>query len=88
MLDLRLQHSGAAMTCPNCRCPACKAAAVNAVLVRVVVSRETDSELRKAFELLPGGRRFVERRDIGKPPVDPDAEQLAADVVLEHARAG
>lgn len=29
-------------------------------------------------------RRFVERRETGKPPVDPDAEQLAA---LEHARA-
>jgi hypothetical protein len=26
----------------------------------------------------------VERRETGKPPVDPDAEQLAA---LEHARA-
>lgn len=61
---------------------------MNAVLARVAVSRETDSELRKAFELLPGGRRFVERREMGTPPVDPDAEQLAADVVLEHARVG
>ena len=31
-------------------------------------------------------RRFVERRETGKPPVDPDAEQLAGDVVREMGR--
>lgn len=31
-------------------------------------------------------RRFVERREIGKPPVDPDAEQLAGDVVRKMGR--
>lgn len=35
-----------------------------------------------------GLRRFVEQREKGKVPVDPDAEQLAHDVVLEMARAG
>lgn len=33
-------------------------------------------------------RRFVERRETGKPPVDLDAEQLAGDVVREMVRVG
>lgn len=31
-------------------------------------------------------RRFLEQREKGKPPVDPDAEQLASDVSDELAR--
>lgn len=75
------------MTCPRCKCPECARVELNAVLERRIVARETipdDAEMRRAFELLPGGRRFRERREIGKPPTDPDAEQLAA---LDLARA-
>jgi hypothetical protein len=58
------------------------------VLTRHVPRETDDAELRKAFALQPQSGRFVERRELGKPPVDPDAEQLAGDVVREMARAG
>lgn len=67
------------MTCPRCKCPECRAVALNAVLAHHV-SRETEADTFGGLR----PRRFVERRETGKPPVDPDAEQLAA---LEHARA-
>ena len=70
------------MTCPRCSCPECRRVEPQAVLARFV-SRETgdDTELRRAFELMPRPGRFRERREMGTPPVDPDAEQLAAEVL-------
>lgn len=50
-------------------------------------AQPTDVELRKAYALQPHARRFLLPREPGKPLVDPDAEQLAIDV-LECARAG
>jgi hypothetical protein len=56
----------------NCQCEMCDRYHVNAVLRayadRKNVSRETTT------------RRFLEQREKGKPPVDPDAEQLAVQV--------
>lgn len=37
---------------------------------------DAEDEMRKAFKLLPQSRRFAEPRELGKPLVDPDAEQL------------
>jgi hypothetical protein len=71
------------MTCPRCKCEECRRVELHAVLARRIESRETsfaDSELRRAFELLPQARRFAEPREPGRVPVDPDAEQLAAQV--------
>lgn len=42
-----------------------------------------EQELRDAFKLLPSARRFALPRDPDKPSTDPDAEQLAQDVVRE-----
>jgi hypothetical protein len=68
------------MTHPsNCDCDACFVDELNAVLRRFVELREA-RDLRRAFELQPQSGRFVERRELGKPPVDPDAEQLAGQV--------
>jgi hypothetical protein len=72
------------MTCPNCRCKKCRAAAVNAVLSRHIASRETESprQLDESCDTFggPRPRRFLEPRELGKPPIDPDAEQLAGQV--------
>lgn len=79
------------MTCPNCKCQKCRGAskdAMNAVLRSHIVPRETDSDLRAAYALQPHARRFLLPREPGKPPVDPDAEQLASDVVREQVRVG
>ena len=40
----------------------------------------SESEMRKAYALQPHARRFLLPRETGKPPVDPDAEQLAGQV--------
>lgn len=80
------------MTCPKCKCAECVRVELKAVLARRV-ARETKSpdvinartlafnrereQWRDTFER-PG--RFRERRELGKPPVDPDAEQLAGQV--------
>lgn len=82
------------MTCPRCKCPECRRVELQAVLARHV-SRETETpvEQRNAAVIMdnqareqwrdtfePSAGRFVERRELGKPPVDPDAEQLASQV--------
>lgn len=50
----------------------------------MVRADDFDDMLRAAFDLqpryAPHARRFLERRETGKPPVDPDAEQLAVQV--------
>jgi hypothetical protein len=65
------------MTCPRCKCPECAKVELNAVLSRRVARETNDSsELRAAYALQPHARRFLLPREPGKPPVDPDAEQL------------
>lgn len=58
---------------------------------RMVRADDFDDMLRAAFDLQPRytthARRFLLPREPGKPPVDPDAEQLARDV-LNCARVG
>jgi hypothetical protein len=46
---------------------------------RMVRADDFDDMLRAAFDLQPKyrARRFLEPRELGKPPVDPDAEQLS-----------
>lgn len=40
---------------------------------RMVRADDFDDMLRAAFKLQPHARRFLEPRETGKPPVDPDA---------------
>lgn len=75
------------LTCSRCKCPECRAAAVNAVLRRVVVPCETETVDEFNYRMC---RQTIDKEAWRDTVVtlNPDAEQLASDVVREMGRAG